>query len=358
MAGGDRKALDRATSAQREATRELMRAAVEAAEAGDVGTGAAFEEKVGATLRAAAADADVAEQLVAGRLVREQEAVGLFGFDAAGPRPLARARRPGSAVPRGRRARRPARARTRAPRPRAEKRPRRGGAPRRGSARGSARWRRHARRSSGLAALPTPPSGPRRRSARRPSARWSGSRRPSATRRAPGRSSRRLWPSSSASIRKAPSREGPAQPAVCTTTASICLWPRLPGYTGPAALIRSPGPGSGLGRRSVRTSMIDSPGAVIDSLRQQHEMGVPVAVGIHALHVEDAAAGRSAVGETGRAGRRLQVIGGRGRPPAEALRGRSDDRSLVGVPAAAAQQGRRDGRPMPMAARALTRSAP
>ncbi len=83
LAGGDRKALDRATSAQREAIRELVRAAVEAAEAGDVGTGAAFEEKVGSTLRAAAADADLAEQLVAGRLVRELEAAGLFGFDAA-----------------------------------------------------------------------------------------------------------------------------------------------------------------------------------------------------------------------------------------------------------------------------------
>jgi hypothetical protein len=83
LAGGDRKTLDRATSAQRETTREVVRAAVEAAEAGDVGTGAAFEEKVGSTLRAAAADADVAEQLVAGRLVREQEAAGLFGFDAA-----------------------------------------------------------------------------------------------------------------------------------------------------------------------------------------------------------------------------------------------------------------------------------
>jgi hypothetical protein len=87
LAGGDRKPLDRAASAQREATKELVRAAVRAAEEGGVGTGAAFEEKVGQTLRAAAADDEVAEQFAAGRLVREREAVGLFGLDVPAAAP-------------------------------------------------------------------------------------------------------------------------------------------------------------------------------------------------------------------------------------------------------------------------------
>ena len=64
-----------------------MRAAVNVADGGGVGTGAAFEEKVGQTLRAAAADDEVAEQFAAGRLVREQEAVGLFGFDVPAAAP-------------------------------------------------------------------------------------------------------------------------------------------------------------------------------------------------------------------------------------------------------------------------------
>jgi hypothetical protein len=68
LAGGDRKALVRAT--------------VDAGKEGGIGTGAAFEDKVGATLRAAAADDEVAAQLVAGRLEREHEAVGLLGFEA------------------------------------------------------------------------------------------------------------------------------------------------------------------------------------------------------------------------------------------------------------------------------------
>jgi hypothetical protein len=90
LAGGDRKALDNAGSTQRELVRALVRAAVEAGKQGGVATGAAFEEKVGATLRAAAADDEVGSQLVAGRLEREQEAVGLLGFEA-GPAAPARA---------------------------------------------------------------------------------------------------------------------------------------------------------------------------------------------------------------------------------------------------------------------------
>jgi hypothetical protein len=89
LAGGDRKALDRAGSDQRELVRTLMRAAVDVGNEGGIGTGAAFEDKVGATLRAAAADDEVGAQLVAGRLEREHEAVGLLGFEA-GPAAPAR----------------------------------------------------------------------------------------------------------------------------------------------------------------------------------------------------------------------------------------------------------------------------
>jgi hypothetical protein len=91
LAGGDRKALDSAGSTQRELVRALVRAAMEAGKQGGIATGAAFEEKVGATLRAAAADDEVGSQLVAGRLEREQEAVGLLGFEAGPAAPARRA---------------------------------------------------------------------------------------------------------------------------------------------------------------------------------------------------------------------------------------------------------------------------
>ena len=76
LAGGDRSAFQRAAARERELVSEL------AAEAGP-----GLEEKVAATLHAAALDADVAEQVRAGRLVREREAVGGFGALDAPPRP-------------------------------------------------------------------------------------------------------------------------------------------------------------------------------------------------------------------------------------------------------------------------------
>lgn len=85
LEGGDRKALDSAAAEQRELTKALVRAASAVGEEAGVGTAAAFEEKVGATLRAAAADDAVAARLAAGRLEREQEAVGLFGFGLPAP---------------------------------------------------------------------------------------------------------------------------------------------------------------------------------------------------------------------------------------------------------------------------------
>jgi len=67
-AGGDRSAFQRAAARERELVSEL------AAEAGP-----GVQEKVAATLHAAALDADIAEQLRAGRLAKEHEAIGGFG---------------------------------------------------------------------------------------------------------------------------------------------------------------------------------------------------------------------------------------------------------------------------------------
>jgi hypothetical protein len=80
LAGGDRSAFQRAAAQERELVSEL---------AADAGPG--LEEKVAATLHAAALDAEVAEQVRAGRLVREQEAIGGFGaLDAPQPGPARR----------------------------------------------------------------------------------------------------------------------------------------------------------------------------------------------------------------------------------------------------------------------------
>lgn len=76
VAGGDRSAFQRAAARERELVSEL------AAEAGP-----GLEEKVAATLHAAAVDADVAEQVRQGRLAREREAIGGFGALDAAPRP-------------------------------------------------------------------------------------------------------------------------------------------------------------------------------------------------------------------------------------------------------------------------------
>ena len=111
LSGGDRKALDSAAAEQRELAKALVRAASAVGEEAGMGTAAAFEEKVGATLRAAAADDAVGARLAAGRLEREQEAVGLFGFGLPAPAESVDERRRGGAEPeetpkaKGRRAR-------------------------------------------------------------------------------------------------------------------------------------------------------------------------------------------------------------------------------------------------------------
>ena len=87
-------------------------------------------------------------------------------------------------------------------------------------------------------------------------------------------------------------------------------WPRDPGYTGPAALIRSRGPAAGWAAGPGDVDDRDA-GSGDRLLGQQHEVSVAVAVGIHALDVENAAAGRPAVGESGWAGGRLECLRGR-----------------------------------------------
>jgi hypothetical protein len=94
LGGGDRKALRSASEKERELVTRLVREAVAVADAQGVATTAAFRERVEATLRAAASDEKLAAELEAGRLTREQEAVGLFGeVGAPEPRPGPKRRR-------------------------------------------------------------------------------------------------------------------------------------------------------------------------------------------------------------------------------------------------------------------------
>ena len=81
VGGGDRGAFQDAATTERELVAELSADATAlASEAGERGSG--LQEKVAATLHAAALDEETAEELRAGRLVREREAIG--GFGAAG----------------------------------------------------------------------------------------------------------------------------------------------------------------------------------------------------------------------------------------------------------------------------------
>jgi hypothetical protein len=84
LAGGDRAALKGASEEQRALVSQLMQQALAVAREAGIGTGTSFEEKVAETLRAAALDEEVAEELRRGRLVRERAAVGVFGEPAAG----------------------------------------------------------------------------------------------------------------------------------------------------------------------------------------------------------------------------------------------------------------------------------
>jgi hypothetical protein len=93
LAGGDRKALQRAAATEREVVAKLADSATGlAAEAGER-AGPALREKIAETLHAAALDEETAEELRAGRLVREREAIGGFGAVAAGAPAAGRAAR-------------------------------------------------------------------------------------------------------------------------------------------------------------------------------------------------------------------------------------------------------------------------
>ena len=97
LAGGDRVALQRASAEEREMVDKLTRDAT--AVAGEARTSAAgsVEERIRGTLRAAALDQQTADELAAGRLLREREAAGLFGgasVETASPRKAAPPARP------------------------------------------------------------------------------------------------------------------------------------------------------------------------------------------------------------------------------------------------------------------------
>jgi hypothetical protein len=92
LEGGDRGELAAAAEEERESVGKLSReAAAIAAEAG-VATGGGLDEKLRATVHAAATDEEVAGELAAGRLTREREVMGMFGL-AEAPAEAAPARR-------------------------------------------------------------------------------------------------------------------------------------------------------------------------------------------------------------------------------------------------------------------------
>jgi hypothetical protein len=78
LAGGDGSALKRVSAEERDLVDKLTRYA--AGIAGEAGTaGGPLDERIRDTLHAAALDEQTAAELAAGRIVREQRAVGLFG---------------------------------------------------------------------------------------------------------------------------------------------------------------------------------------------------------------------------------------------------------------------------------------
>lgn len=83
LAGGDRSAFQQAASKERELVAELTGDALKlVADAGER-PGAGLDEKLSATLHAAALDEETADELRSGRLTREREAIG--GFAALAP---------------------------------------------------------------------------------------------------------------------------------------------------------------------------------------------------------------------------------------------------------------------------------
>jgi hypothetical protein len=117
LAGGDRAAFQDAAALERDLVAKLAADATTlASEAGERGGG--LQEKVAETLHAAALDEETAEELRAGRLVKEREAIGGFGAmaDVSAASPRAAGRKPRAASARGPRADSPARAGSSRPR--------------------------------------------------------------------------------------------------------------------------------------------------------------------------------------------------------------------------------------------------
>ena len=86
LAGGDRRAFQGAATKERDLVAELSQQAVELAAEASERPSPALAEKIAATLHAAALDEETAEELRAGCLVREREAIGGFGgMTAAAP---------------------------------------------------------------------------------------------------------------------------------------------------------------------------------------------------------------------------------------------------------------------------------
>ena len=88
LGGGDRAAFQDAVATERDLVAGLSADATTlASESGERGGG--LREKVAETLHAAALDEDVAEELRAGRLTRERDAIGGFGAPGGGLAPAA-----------------------------------------------------------------------------------------------------------------------------------------------------------------------------------------------------------------------------------------------------------------------------
>jgi hypothetical protein len=93
LAGGDRAAFQKAASRERELVADLSAGATAmASEEG--GRGSGLQEKIAGTLHAAALDEETADELRAGCLVREREAIGGFGAPGDGPPPSTKPTKP------------------------------------------------------------------------------------------------------------------------------------------------------------------------------------------------------------------------------------------------------------------------
>jgi hypothetical protein len=92
LGGGDRKAFQSAAAKEREEVAKLAGETLDLATEAGERPAPMLREKITATLHAAALDEETAEELRAGRLVREREAIGGFGGVMAAPPAPARGR--------------------------------------------------------------------------------------------------------------------------------------------------------------------------------------------------------------------------------------------------------------------------